>query len=91
MRVNIVDYGDSGEGKFITYQVDGLLPDQIDYLQSNLDEDISVDGEILRIVMYFEEKLYPFQSDVAKIRMEDFIAREEIEMNIFLSSFLEDM
>ena len=41
--------------------------------------------------MYFDEDLYPFQSDAAKIRMDDFIAREEIEMNVFLSSFLDDM
>ena len=41
--------------------------------------------------MYFEKDLYPFQSDVAKLRLDDFIAREEIEMNVFLSSFLEDM
>jgi hypothetical protein len=41
--------------------------------------------------MYFDERLYPFQSDVAKFRLDDFIAREEIEMNVFLSSFLEDM
>ena len=41
--------------------------------------------------IYFEEELYPFQSDAAKIRLDDFIAREEIEMNVFLSGFLEDM
>ena len=34
--------------------------------------------------MYFDERLYPFHSDIAKIRIDDFIAREEIEMNIFL-------
>ena len=41
--------------------------------------------------MYFDEELYPFQSDVAKIRLDDFIAREEIEMNVFLSGFMEDI
>ena len=41
--------------------------------------------------MYFDEKLYPFQSDVAQFRLDDFIVREEIEMFVFLSSFLEDM
>ena len=40
--------------------------------------------------MYFEDRLYPFQSDVAKIRLDDFIAREEIEMGMFISSFLDD-
>jgi hypothetical protein len=41
--------------------------------------------------MHFDDELYPFQSEAAKIRLDDFIVREEIEMNIFLSSFLEDM
>lgn len=63
----------------------------MDYLNSNLDEKTSIDGDILRIKMYFDDELYPFQSDVAKFRLDDFIAREEIEMNVFLSSFLEDM
>ena len=47
--------------------------------------------EELMIKLYFSSELYPFQSDVAKLRLDDFFAREEIEMNIFLSSFLEDM
>jgi hypothetical protein len=34
--------------------------------------------------------MFPFQSNEAKNKIEDFIAREEIEMNVFLSSFLED-
>lgn len=91
MIVDIVDYGEIGEKNFITYDVRELSAEQIDYLHSNLDEETSIDGSILRIVMYFEPKFYPFQSEVAKIRMDDFIAREEIEMNAFLSSYLEDM
>lgn len=91
MIVDIVDYGEIGEKNFITYDVRGLSSEQIDYLHSNLDEETSIDGGILRIAMYFEPKFYPFQSEVAKIRMDDFIAREEIEMNAFLSSYLEDM
>lgn len=91
MIVKIVDYGDRDDMKFITYDVEGLLPEQINYLHYNLDEESSINEGILKIVMYFEPDLYPFQSEVAKIRMEDFIAREEIEMNVFLSGFLEDM
>ena len=48
-------------------------------------------GVLFDLDIYFDDALYPFQSKIAKIRIEDFIAREEIEMNIFLSSFLEDM
>ncbi len=91
MIVNIVDYGELNGKNFITYEVSDLLPDQIDYLHTNLSDETSVKGDILKIVLYFDPELYPFQSDVAKIRLDDFIAREEIEMNVFLSGFLEDM
>ena len=91
MIVKIVDYGDIDNKNFITYEVRGLIPEQINFLHSNLDEETSINEDILKIIIYFERKFYPFQSEVAKIRMEDFIAREEIEMNVFLSSFLEDM
>ena len=69
----------------------GLLPAQMDYLMNNLSENIVINENILIIKMYFDEKLYPFQSDVAQFRLDDFIVREEIEMFVFLSSFLEDM
>ncbi len=91
MIVRIVDYGDENDSKFIEYHVEGLSDTQLAFLDENLEEKTGVDGNILKIMMYFEDKLYPFQSDVAKIRLDDFIAREEIEMNVFLSSFLEDM
>ena len=58
---------------------------------NNLSENIVINENILIIKMYFDEKLYPFQSDVAQFRLDDFIVREEIEMFVFLSSFLEDM
>ena len=91
MIVNIVDYGE-GDGKnFVVYEVSGLLAPQLEYLDSNLDEETSIIDGRLRIVMYFSQDLDPFQSDVAKVRLDDFIAREEIEMNIFLSGFLEDI
>ena len=91
MIVKIMDYGDAGDGKFIDYEVVGLAPDQREFLNANLEEETSIDGESLKLRMFFSEDLYPFQSDVAKYRLDDFIAREEIEMNVFLSSILEDM
>ncbi len=91
MIVNVSDYGDRDDKKFIEYSVSGLSEKQLDYLKANLDEDIVVRDDVLTLTMYFRDELYPFQSDVAKIRLDDFIAREEIEMNVFLSSFLEDM
>ena len=90
MIVNISDYGDDGNSKFVEYTVSGLLDSQMNYLMEKLDEETSiVDGDMI-IKMYFEDRLYPFQSDVAKIRLDDFIAREEIEMGMFISSFLDD-
>lgn len=91
MDVKISDYGDIEDKKFIVYTVLGLSESQIEYLDKNLPEDTITEDHILKIKMYFDEGLYPFQSEVAKIRIDDFISREEIEMNVFLSSFLEDM
>ena len=91
MIVKITDYGSVGEKYFIDYEVREISHDQMNYLNDNLNEQTVINDESFGLKMFFEEKLYPFQSDVAKIRLEDFIAREEIEMTIFLSSFLEDM
>lgn len=91
MIVNITDYGERNGKKFIEYSVSGLSKEQLEYLKANLDEDIAVEDDVLALTMHFSDELYPFQSDVAKIRLDDFISREEIEMNVFLSGFLEDM
>lgn len=91
MIVKISDYGDENNRKFIEYCVFGLTSDQMNFLNENLEEETSIDEDAFKLKMYFSDDLYPFQSDVAQYRLEDFIAREEIEMNIFLSSFLEDM
>lgn len=91
MIVEIVDYGVESGKYFIEYSVSGLSLNQMEFLNYELSEKTEIFGDIFKIKMYFNEKLYPFQSDVAKIRIDDFIACEEIEMNVFLSSFLEDM
>lgn len=91
MIVSISDYGNRDSKKFIEYSVSGLSKNQLNYLNDNLDEDIVVKDDVLTLTMHFSDELYPFQSDVAKIRLDDFIAREEIEMMVFLSSFLEDI
>lgn len=90
MIVKITNFDENVDVPFIDYEVSGLASEQMNYLDENLDEKISIDGDILKIRMYFKD-IFPFQSDVAKIRLDDFISREEIEMNVFLSSFLEDM
>lgn len=91
MDVKITSYGDDINNKYVEYLVSGLSLSQMDFLNDNLDEKTSIEGDTLKITMYFDDELYPFQSEVAKFRLDDFIAREEIEMNVFLSSFLEDM
>lgn len=90
MIVKITDYG-QGEVNFVNYLVSGLSKEQLIFLDRNLDEKTAIEGDKLLITAYFEDKLYPFQSEVAKFRLDDFISREEIEMNVFLSSFLEDI
>lgn len=91
MIVDIVNYGKIDDKNYIEYNVSGLSQSQMDFLNENLEEETDINDGVLELVMYFDDGLYPFQSDVAQIRLDDFIAREEIEMNVFLSSFLEDM
>ena len=90
MIVKIIHFDESAEIPYVDYEVSQLSENQIDFLNDNLNEETYVDGDILKIRQYFED-IFPFQSDVAKIRLDDFIAREEIELNVFLSGFLEDM
>lgn len=90
MNVKITDYG-QGEVNFVTYLVSDLSREQLIFLNENLGEKTEILENNLLITMYFTDELYPFQSEVAKFRLDDFISREEIEMNVFLSSFLEDM
>lgn len=91
MIVNITDYGKTDNNNFVEYSVSDLTSDQMEFLNDNLGEETEIDDNLFKLKMYFDDRLYPFQSDVAKFRLDDFIAREEIEMNVFLSSFLEDM
>ena len=90
MIVKITNFDENARIPFIDYDVLGLSEEQVHYLNENLSDETSIDEDILKIRVYFED-IFPFQSDIAKIRLDDFIAREEIEMNAFLSGFLEDM
>ena len=90
MNVKITDYG-QGEVNFVAYLVSVLSREQLIFLNENLGEKTEILENNLLITMYFTDKLYPFQSEVAKFRLDDFISREEIEMNVFISSFLDDM
>lgn len=91
MIVNITNYGKENDRNFVEYSVSDLTSNQMEFLDKNLDEETKIENNLFMLKMYFDDKLYPFQSDVAQFRLNDFIAREEIEMNVFLSSFLDDM
>lgn len=90
MDVKIVDYS-QGDKNHVDYEVRGLTDNQLDFIKNNLDEELTIDNGILKIRMYFDDDIFPFKSDESKVRLNDFIAREEIEMNVFLSSFLENL
>lgn len=91
MIVEITDYGDENNQKFVEYAVLGLSSNQMKFLNDNLKDKTTIEDGVFKLKMYFSDELYPFQSDIAKFKLGDFIAREEIEMNMFISSFLEDM
>ncbi len=91
MDVRIVDYGENADGGFISYNISGLSQNQLEFLNNNLDDETQITNDNLILKTKFKKEFSPFQSRESKIKVEDFISREEIEMAIFLSSFLEDM
>lgn len=91
MDVRIVDYGENADGGFISYNISGLSQNQLEFLNNNLDDETQIINDNLILKTKFKKEFFPFQSRESKIKVEDFISREEIEMAIFLSSFLEDM
>ncbi|MBC7100576.1 DUF5750 family protein [Methanothermobacter tenebrarum] len=92
MKVKIVDFGfDKGKSlNYIKYIVFGLERSLMEKLARKLEEEIEIQDDRLLITVYYEDKYYPLGSEEAKTRLEDFIAREEIEMTVYLSSILED-
>ena len=77
--------------KFVEYAILGLSLNQLEFLNDNLEEQTTIEEGVFKLKMYFSDELYPFQSDVAKFKLDDFIAREELEMTLFISSFLDEM
>ncbi len=90
MKVEIFDYGSDAKNYYVVYKVTGLDLDEEERLQGNVEGNVEIKNGELYITTLFEEKYYPFGSEAAQCRIEDFIAREEIEMTIYLTSVLED-
>ena len=88
--MKIFDYGSDANNYFVVYKVTGLDQDEQERLQGNIEGNVELKDDDVYITTYFDEKYYPFGSEAAQCRIEDFIAREEIEMTIYLTSVLED-
>jgi hypothetical protein len=88
--VKIFDYGSDANNYFVVYKVTGLDQDEQERLQGNIEGNVELKDDDVYITTYFDEKYYPFGSEAAQCRIEDFIAREEIEMTVYLTSVLED-
>jgi hypothetical protein len=90
MKVKIFDYGSDAKNYYVVYKVTGLDPDEEERLQGNIEGKVEKKNGEIYITTHYEERYYPFGSEAARCRIEDFIAREEIEMNVYLTSVLED-
>lgn len=88
-QVKIVDYK-SNEKCFIKYQISNLDIDLLKYLDENLVDETNLEGDLLFLTTYFHKNFYPFKSDDAHLKINEYIAREEIEMLIYISGFLEE-
>lgn len=93
MEVKIVDHGvsDEFEKYYITYQIKGLSPDEIAQLQVKLEDPLVVKCDELYLTTFFDKEYYPFHTADAQARMEDYIAREEIEMTAYIIDLLEEI
>ena len=92
MNVKVVDHGVSEESEeyYVIYKITDIDEKTINKLKNRIEDDLEIRSGELYLTMYFNKKYYPFGSEESKYRMEDFIAREEIEMLAYLVSVLED-
>ena len=92
MKVKIVDYGVSDDPKryYVTYKIADIDEESINKLKNRVEEELDFKLGDLYLTAYFNKQYYPFGSEESKYRTDDFIAREEIEMWVYLMSLLED-
>ena len=91
LKVKIIDYGFSEGQKryYVTYKVSGLTGDDLNRLVELLKDPLTVKENELLMNVYFEEGYYPFGTEDSQKRMEDYLAREEIEMTAYILDLLE--
>ena len=92
LQVKITDYGfsDSLKRYYVTYYVTGLEQEDFSKLTQRLEDPVMVKGNEIYLNVYFEKEFYPFGTEDAKSRMDDYVAREEIEMTAYLVDLLEE-
>ncbi|WP_297979295.1 DUF5750 family protein [uncultured Methanobrevibacter sp.] len=90
--VKVDDYGETEDQMhYVTYMISGLSDDELNFLIHNLEGEIAVEDGNLFLNIFYSRKFFPFASEAAQFKLDDFIKREEIEMTYFIASFLEDM
>jgi len=90
MQVKVYDYGKDADDYYVIYKVTGLDPEDQEILKKKVEGKVDIKDGVFLITNNFERKYFPFGSEAAKMRAEDFVAREEIEMTVYLTSLLED-
>lgn len=90
MQVEVYDYGNDADDYYVVYKIKELGLEDQKKLKNRVEGVVEIkDGDIF-ITNHFDEKYFPFGSEAAQLRADDFVAREEIEMTIYLTSLLED-
>lgn len=93
MEVKIVDYGASTthlKKYYVTCRVTGIDLETQKKLEKRVEGKVTLKNGDMYITTYFEEEYFPFKSQEAQYKPEDFMAREEIEMIVYLTSLLEE-
>jgi hypothetical protein len=92
LTVKIIDYGfsDSLKSYYVTYKVTGLTGEELNKLNGLLEDPVTIKENELYLNVYFEKDYYPFGTADSKSRLEDYLAREELEMTAYLSDILVD-
>jgi len=90
MIVKIIDYSLSEDT--ISFKVSDISLKQLKILNIELDEktELIEKEKYLILKMEYGENLSPLSYEGPNFKLDDYISSEEIEMEMFLSSFLED-